>query len=266
MKWRFLFFSCLIFSAGYSAAHAEPAKGVSSELSCYILSGKKFCDFMLKFIGAIDATSVKDVASLLDYDARTDLFLTGKTVRINSPGGNLDAAMAIGHLLRKNRMTIIIPKDGECVSACVMIYAGAVARASFGRVGIHRPYLNQSISSQLQAPDKLRSNYEQMLQTLRAYLRDMNVSERLAEDMLKIAPADVRYLTDDVQIDYGLSYVDPVEQETRDLQEAQFMGLDRNEHVRRQALATAKCGELMDLKVDFMVAVACRNTVMKTGR
>jgi hypothetical protein len=193
MKWLFLFLSFV----GCSAAHAEPTTGVYSELHCYILSGKKVCDFQIKFGGAIDAKSANDVASLLDFDERTELFL-GKSIDINSPGGNLDAAMAIGRLLRKNRVTISIPKDGECVSACVMIYAGAVRRSASGKVGIHRPYLNQSISSQLQAPDKLRSNYEQMLQTLRAYLREMNVSERLAEDMLKIAPADVRYLSNDV--------------------------------------------------------------------
>jgi ATP-dependent protease ClpP protease subunit len=255
MKWLFLFLSFV----GYSAAHAAPTKGVKSELHCYIISGKKDCDLHITFVGAIDAKSANDVASLLDFDART------KTLNINSPGGNLDAAMAIGRLLRRNRMFIIIPKDGECVSACVMIYAGAVLRSA-GKIGIHRPYLNQFIGSQLQAPDKLRSNYEQMLQTLRAYLRDMNVSERLAEDMMKIAPADVRYLSDDDLNGYGLTWIDPIEQETNDLQEARSMGLDRQEHIRRQALANAKCGKLMDPKVDFVVAVACRATVMKTGR
>lgn len=90
----------------------------------------------------------------------------------------------------------------------------------------------------------------------------MNVSERLAEDMLKIAPADVRYLSRDVQIGYGLSYVDPIEQETIDLQEAQSMGLDRPEHIRRQALATAKCGVArLDVK-----SFDCRDKVMKSGQ
>jgi ATP-dependent protease ClpP protease subunit len=257
MKWLFIFLSFV----GCSVAHAEPTTGVRSELHCYIISGKKVCDLLIKFAGAIGATSADDVASLLDFDARAELLLF-KTLNINSPGGNLDAAMAIGRLLRKNRVSILIPKDGECVSACVMIYAGAVSRSG-GKIGIHRPYLNQSIGSQLQAPDKLRSNYEQMLQTLRAYLRDMNVSERLAEDMMKIAPADVRHLSDDDLNGYGLTSIDPIEQETIDLQEAQSMGLDRQEHIRRQALANAKCGAL---KLDFNALFTCRETVMKSGR
>src|SRR6266404_1069149 len=260
MKWLFLFLSI----AGCSAAYAEPTKGVSTELYCSVLFGKKNCSLSIRFVGAIDATSANEVALLLDFDAPTEFLY--KRLNINSPGGNLDAAMAIGRLLRKHRVSIMIPKDGQCVSACVMIYAGAVSRFYLGKIGIHRRYLNQAIGSQLQAPDKLRSNYEQMLQTLRAYLRDMNVSERLAEDMMKIAPADVRYLSDDVQIDYGLSYVDPVEQETIDLQEAQSMGLDRQEHIRRQALRKAKCGDPMDLTLDHNALIACGETVMKTGR
>ena len=80
----------------------------------------------------------------------------------------------------------------------------------------------------------MRSVYEQKLQTLRDYLRDMKFSERLAEDMMKIAPADVRYLSSNDLDGYGLAYLDPIEQETIDLQETQSMGLDRQEHMRRQ--------------------------------
>jgi hypothetical protein len=173
--------------------------------------------------------------------------------------------MVIGRLLRKNRASITILKDGECVSACVMIYAGAVRRG-VGKIGIHRPYLNQAIGSQLQEPDKLRSVYEQKLQTLRDYLRDMNVSERLAEDMMKIAPADVHYLSSNDLDGYGLAYLDPIEQETIDSQEAQSMGLDRQEHIRRQALRKAKCGAPEDLKLDLNALIACGERVMKTGR
>jgi hypothetical protein len=68
--------SFAIFSAGYSAGHAEPTTGVYSEIHCYILSGKKVCDFQITFVGAIDPKSANDVASLLDFDATTELFLS----------------------------------------------------------------------------------------------------------------------------------------------------------------------------------------------
>ena len=91
-----------------------------------------------------------------------------------------------------------------------------------------------------------------MLNIVRAYLRDMNVSERLAEDMLKIPPAEVRYVSNDELVNYGLSYLDPIEQETRELLEAQSLGVDRREYVRRQALRTTKCGDYRDPKIDLM--------------
>jgi hypothetical protein len=226
-----------------------------------MLDSKKTCVFTIDFVGEIVPTSANEVAALLEQNRE---WIGSKQIIIDSPGGNLDASMALGRLLRRNRMTILIPKGAECVSACVMIFAGAVFRLYVGKIGIHRPYLNQPIGSQLQAPDKLRSNYEQMLQTIRAYLRDMNVSERLAEDMLKIPPADVRYLSHDDLDGYGLTYRDPVEQETIDLQEAQSMGLDRSEYVRRQALQKAICGTLEHMRGDDFVA--CRERVLKVGR
>jgi hypothetical protein len=244
--------------------HAEPTK-VSSHSSCFALDGKNQCSFIINFVGEISSTSANEIAALINQKREWN---GSKQLIIDSPGGNVDASMAIGRLLRRNRMAILVANgdfgEGQCVSACIMIYAGAVSRLHRGKIGIHRPYLNQPISAQLQAPDKLRSDYEQMLQTMRTYLRDMNVSERLAEDMLKIAPADVRYLSDDDLNSYGLVWKDPIEQETIDLQEAQSMGLDRREYIRRQALQKAKCGTLQQIKVDDLVA--CRQRVMQSGQ
>jgi hypothetical protein len=239
--------------------HAEPMK-VSSHSSCFTLDGKNQCSFIINFVGEISSTSANEVAALLDQKRE---WIGSKELHINSPGGNVDASMVIGRLLRKNRMTILIPKGAECASACVLIFAGAVSRLYVGKIGIHRPFFNQP-ASRPQSPDKVRSIYEQMLQSMRAYLRDMNVSERLAEDMLKIAPADMRYLSHDELNSYGLTTYDPVEQETIDLREAQSLGLDRSEYIRRQALQKAKCGTLSDVKVDDFIA--CRERVMQSGR
>jgi hypothetical protein len=90
----------------------------------------------------------------------------------------------------------------------------------------------------------------------------MNVSEGLADDMLKIAPAEMRYLAYDDLNNYGLSYRDPVEQEAIDLQDARSLGLDRSEYVRRQAIQKRKCGTLANIEE----LLACEERVMKSGR
>ena len=49
---------------------------------------------------------------------------------------------------------------------------------------------------------------------IRAYLREMNVSERLADEMMKTPPSSVRYLIAEEQESFGLSVIDPIERET----------------------------------------------------
>jgi hypothetical protein len=203
---RSVFLLIIFFSAIPSVIQATPAL-VTSQINCSFFSGKKRCDLTVELKGEIVAASADEVAVLL---SSTDTYLF-RQFKIDSPGGNLDAAIAIGRMLRADRIAVIIGKGAQCVSACVMVLAGGVERRLLGIIGIHRPYLDQPIASQLPAPDKLRSNYEQMLNVVRAYLRDMNVSERLAEDMLKIPPADVRYLSNDELVNYGVTYLDPVE-------------------------------------------------------
>jgi len=80
-----------------------------------------------------------------------------------------------------------------------------------------------------------------MLNDLRAYLREMNVSERLAEDMLRIHPAEAYYLTPADLEAYGLSSRDPVYQEMLDVKEARELGLGRQEYIQRKALSERVC-------------------------
>jgi len=78
-----------------------------------------------------------------------------------------------------------------------------------------------------------------MLQDIRSYFREMNVSEQLADAMLRVEPKNIRFLDYDALRLYGLTAVDPVEQETLDLQEAQSFQLDRQEYIKRKAFQNA---------------------------
>jgi ATP-dependent protease ClpP protease subunit len=102
---------------------------------------------------------------------------------INSRGGSVAAAMAIGRMLRKEHAWLEV--KGDCISACVLILAGAVDRhfGKSGVVGIHRPYLALT-AQQNPTPDQIKRDYGAMLQDIRSYLREMNVSEQLANDIV----------------------------------------------------------------------------------
>jgi len=185
--------------------------------------------------------------------------LSGTTIRLDSPGGSVSAAMEVGRLLRMNRMTAFVDPYASCLSACVLIYAGAVARFGYNelaRVGIHQPYF--PVPSQKINADTVRKDYNTMLQDIRAYLREMNVSERLADEMMKTSPSRVRYLTEEEQESFGLSVIDPIERETSALVEAQKLGLDRIEYNKREALSTRVC----PFNSSFN---SCHDSIMKTG-
>jgi hypothetical protein len=67
-----------------------------------------------------------------------------------------------------------------------------------------------------------RATYQQMLQEIRAYFREMNVVEGLADAMLRVDPKNIRLLSEEELANYGLTPVDPIAQEAYDLTRSQI--------------------------------------------
>lgn len=121
----------------------------------------------------------------------------------------------------------------------MVVLAGAVSRYIQGQVGIHRPYYEVpkgEISS-----DKIGEAFESTLRELRSYFREMNVNEQLADAMLRIDPEHMRVLNYSELNRYGLTEIDPIAKEVKDLKKAQNLGISRHEYMRRKALAQARC-------------------------
>jgi hypothetical protein len=118
MKFAPFFLCCSLVCASNSVAFAQTASKVSRQVNCFNLSGNKVCDLSIKLVGEIVATSTNEIKSVLD-DANPQTNWLYKQLVIDSPGGNVDASMAIGRLLRANRVSVLIPKGGQCASACL---------------------------------------------------------------------------------------------------------------------------------------------------
>jgi hypothetical protein len=228
-----------------------------------------------KIKGQIDDSTVETVRSLIEQakdrarreKKKTDFSGVGDEVSLDSNGGSVTAAMAIGRLFRNNDVSVGV--TGNCYSACVFILAGAVGRGYVGKVGIHRPYFDTSpddVSS-----GEVKERYAKMLAEMRAYFREMNVSQDLVDVMLQIEPHKVHLLFDGIEnyIDlskayrtlerYGLTSWDPVFEEIRDLRVAKSYNLDRREYLRRTAIADSACR-------DFDTYSECWDTIMRTGK
>lgn len=159
-------------------------------------------------------------------------------VYLNSPGGDAYAAMDIGRLIRAGFMRTEVKRGDTCVSACVFIFAAGVKRSLWGRLGIHRPYSTDTGYKTLQDADR---QYKQMDAAVRAYFKEMNVSESLADDMLHIRSQDVKFLERQDADQYALNDDDPAYADTEASMGAETYGVSKAEYFRRTKRAEREC-------------------------
>jgi hypothetical protein len=220
------------------------------------------CTLLLQISGEITDSTAQRVRQIIDQRLRqaeannyTFAFLG---VELNSPGGSVGAAMTIGRIIRKEQASAAVPRGSTCLSACVLILAGASYRGLEGTIGIHRPYFQVPRADI--SPNDVGVAYSQMLQNMRDYFREMNVTEDLADAMLRINPEHMRVLNLGEMTQFGLTEVDPAAQETFELQQAQSLGIDRQEYMRRKSLAEQRCGGPASL------GTYCYRNILKSGR
>ena len=65
--------------------------------------------------------------------------LQGGTVVLNSPGGYIEDAMAIGHTVRRHEFTTEVRRGAVCYSACSLIWLSGTKRKldPLGLIGLH---------------------------------------------------------------------------------------------------------------------------------
>jgi ATP-dependent protease ClpP protease subunit len=131
-------------------------------------------------------------------------------VQINSPGGNVGAAMAMGRLLRTYAAEAWVPPGGKCASACVLVVAGAVARVSFdrSRFGIHRPRFEPELFAGL-SRSEAESTYGTLAAAVQEYLSEMGLPEQLFASLMQVPSGKMRWLSDREAKSLGLIGEDP---------------------------------------------------------
>lgn len=241
--------------------------------SCIDMGGRSegnnhACSFMIEVSGIIDAVMLSRVRFALTRMPSGD---HAPNLQISSEGGSVSTAIEIGRLMREHEFNVIVPDGSTCASACVLILAGGLHRAADGRIGIHRPFL-ETPRRQVTAAE-VRAATERVLANMRAYLRDVNVPERLADEMMAVPSDRMRWLTR-TEIDaFGLNAADTVWQETRDLNEANRYGLTRLVYMQRRTLAREQCtvserDSLSGFPTSFAMQQydQCRERIFRTGR
>lgn len=165
-------------------------------------------------------------------------------VRLNSRGGDVVAAMWMGHLLRKvNAVTIVGPRE-ECSSACVLLLsAGTLRLARHARVGLHRAHFDSQYFARL-SRDQAQSRYRILEDGVRAYLKEMGMPDALYEQMRRVPSDQMRFLTNEEIDALMLNGSDPASQEYDEAKLRQDMGEGRYNRLK-DAESCMNAGESM---------------------
>ncbi len=161
----------------------------------------------------------------------------GYTIVIDSTGGDVYSAMAIGRMFRKARASVLVAN--KCMSSCVLLLAGAVNRwiPDGIPVGIHRPYTADTAKTSF---EELQAKTTKLGIDVSAYLDEMNIPRTLFEYMKSIPPESIKVLNDAELMAYGLSVDDPVFVELNDNAIAKLANVSKGEYLKRKAI-TRQC-------------------------
>lgn len=143
--------------------------------------------------GEITDASVSQLSALIS--ARD---LKGSIVYLDSAGGDPQAGMNLGDLIRRSNMNTAIgkpgtspghPSPGRCMSACVLTYAGGKFRFvdAASQLGIHRFYRRTAMSSDLDVAQVMSA-------AITTYLIKMGVAPSLFERMVQVGRGQMEIL------------------------------------------------------------------------
>jgi len=141
----------------------------------------------------------------LDLQVLRERKREGLVVNLNTGGGQVISAIAIGRLLRELKGVAKVEAGSSCLSACVFVLAGAPYRVvqAGAVVGIHRPYDPTESETAAELQRRKQASLDALV---RAYFREVNVPPSLYEAMLKAR--DVRPLPPSELSWYGLNAAD----------------------------------------------------------
>ncbi|MCO5064373.1 MAG: hypothetical protein M9924_08135 [Rhizobiaceae bacterium] len=155
---------------------------------------------VLQAIGSIEPGTASRLAH--ELEARSPDI---RTVSLNSPGGSLDEAMAMGKLLRESGLATEVPDGAVCASACPLLFAGGVARSAGQRaaIGVHQFYARPVAG--LRGSLDAMSDAQLTTARISRHLTDMGVDPTAWLHALDTPPSSLYYYSSWELADYRLT-------------------------------------------------------------
>jgi hypothetical protein len=181
-----------------------------------------------------DVDSAGVMANLLESGKQK---LAGNSVWLASNGGDIDAAMELGRLLRKLGIFTVIGKNEQCLSACVFAFMGGERRMVAGRLGIHRPYFPFTQDM----PDR-QLRFRHLQRTLRDYVEELDFPTSLYEAVMLVPPESMKILAPGELKRFYLEGISPSSEDRADAAAARRLDLSMFEYLKLKAKAPATGG------------------------
>jgi hypothetical protein len=156
-------------------------------------------------------------------------------VFLNSSGGDVDAAMKVGRIIRSADGETRIRLKGRCYSGCALIFIAGVKRENFGELGLHRPYFASAPLSRQQIEKQLPV----MRSAVKGYVEEMGVTDGFFERMFNKDPSGIDILRGPDESEKIVPETDPTYDEIETSRKAQQYGLTTSEYRKRDLLANS---------------------------
>ena len=140
--------------------------------------------------------SESDVAKFLEMEKPLRAKYDNILVRLDSPGGDVLAAMKIGEIIRADWLWTLVDDDAKCLSACVFLLAAGGNRGAGDRgpVAIHRPFFLPEYFSSLNQ-NQAKEKYDELTANVKSYLSKMVMSDDLFNAMMQVSSGEGRVLS-----------------------------------------------------------------------
>lgn len=152
---------------------------------------------VLALTGTIDPGAAQRVA---DEVAAHGEYI--RTVALDSPGGAVEDALAIGRLIREKGFATSVAAGALCASSCPLVFAGGKQRLATAQsaIGVHQIYAaapTGSLTSRLAAAGNAMSNAQTLTAEISRYLAEMGVDAEVWLRALETPPDRLSYFSAD---------------------------------------------------------------------
>ena len=160
---------------------------------------------VLEVTGTIDLGSSERFAA--EVEARGEYI---KLVALNSPGGSVNDAIAIGSLIRDKGFATSVAAGALCASSCPLIFAGGVTRDAdaAAAIGVHQIYARVAagdLPTGARAAGTAMSDAQKTTAVITRHLSAMGVDPALWLHALETPPTRLYYLSPAEMAEYRLT-------------------------------------------------------------